>query len=220
MIIVVGNEKGGVGKSTLALNLATMLRNDKTTGKVLLVDADVQASLSRWNEVRNINDVKPEIPLVSTQGSQIHKTLKQLSEDYDTIIVDVAGKDTPELRSSVLAADLIVVPVSVSQFDIFSTKLLRVVIENALPFNEKLKTLVVNNKRSTNPSLDYEVDDVRGYIEDDNFKIAKTSIYERVAYRRSVPLGLGVTELKGPLRDVKAINEIKELYKEIKNEFT
>lgn len=218
MIILVGTEKGGVGKSTIALNLATQFAKDYGTDNVIIVDSDPQGSISKWGSIRNYNEVHPEITIVSSKGSTVHKDILSLSHKYEIVIVDVAGKDTPELRSASLVSDLILVPLSISQFDIFSTQLMQVLIEEARIINEKLKALLVISKRPTNPSLNFEYEDTINVSKSKVWKIADTSIYERVSYRRSIALGMGVVELPSQYADKKAKLEIENLYKEILNE--
>ena len=95
MIILIGSQKGGPGKTTIAVNLAVEFARQ---GKdVVLVDADSQRSAARWHADREEQGHTPRIACVEKLGS-IHLTLQDLANRYDTVIVDVAGKDSQEFK--------------------------------------------------------------------------------------------------------------------------
>lgn len=108
MIVLIGSQKGGVGKSTKAVNIAgyLILKQGKTA---IIVDADDQKSIMTWyNDRQNVEGL-PHIPVVAASG-KIKETLLELDRHYDYVIVDTAGRDSAELRSGLLAADLFLSP--------------------------------------------------------------------------------------------------------------
>ena len=105
MIILLGSQKGGCGKSTLAVNIAGQLAH---MGKdVCLLDADRQGSASEWIEYREEADVPITIHSVSKYGN-ISEALTDLKQRYEYVVCDVAGRDSKELRYGMLAAGLFV----------------------------------------------------------------------------------------------------------------
>ncbi len=97
MIVLIGSQKGGVGKSTKAVNIAgyLILKQGKTA---IIVDADDQKSIMTWyNDRQNVEGL-PHIPVVAASG-KIKETLLELDRHYDYVIVDTAGRDSAELRS-------------------------------------------------------------------------------------------------------------------------
>lgn len=103
MLLVIGGEKGGTGKTTIATNLAAMR---VLTGRdVLLVDTDRQSSASFWAETRQEQGALPPIASVQKFGSKIRGDLLDLAKRYQDVIVDAGGQDSPELRAALTVAD-------------------------------------------------------------------------------------------------------------------
>jgi chromosome partitioning protein len=98
MILTVGNIKGGVGKTTLALNVAIARAN---MGKdVLLVDGDEQHTALTFTELRTEQLGSPGYTSVSLHGAALRTQVLQLTPKYDDIIIDVGGRDTGSLRAA------------------------------------------------------------------------------------------------------------------------
>ena len=161
MIILLGSQKGGCGKSTIAINMASYLANQGRD--VMLVDADPQQSSANWVKDRD------ETELTSVHCTQrygdIKKTLKDLNERYEYVIVDVAGHDSKELRTALLVADKLVVPFRPSQFDLDTLPHLSEVIEQAMDFKKKKKTYGLLTLAPTNPA-NKEVYEAHSYLAD------------------------------------------------------
>ena len=210
MIILLGSQKGGCGKSTLAVNIAGQLA---VRGKdVCLVDADRQGSSSEWIEYRDDGSNLKCIHAVSKFGN-ITDTLKDLNQRYEYVICDVAGRDSKELRYGMLAADIFISPVRPSQPDINTIPNLLDIFEQAKIINVNLKGYLVLNLCPTLPTIK-EADQSAEYLSGlDGFVLANVRIHERKAFRDSFSEGLCVAEWK----DIKAKNEIEWLVNEVLN---
>ena len=211
MIILIGAEKGGTGKTTIATNLAAMFAKQ---GDVLLLDTDLQGSATYWSRIRDESKVEPVIYCAQKFG-RVNKEVEKLSKKFDNIIIDAGGRDSEELRSSILVADKIYVPVQPSQFDVWTLSPMAMIIEKASLLNPGLSAFIVLNRASTNPSV-AEVNEAKEILSDiESIKLSDSIIRDRIAFRKAARDGLAVTEMK--TTDPKAVAEINELYKEITN---
>lgn len=210
MIILLGGEKGGTGKSTIAFHLAILRAS---TGRdVLVVDCDHQGSSLGWSQRR---EVQPRIACVQVFGKGLKAEVQDLAKRYDDIIIDSGARDTPELRSAMLIADIVVSPIYPSQLDVETLEKVEDLVVSARDWNENLRNLVVINQACANPGVS-EVDDAKDCMKDfEHLTLAKTVIRNRIAFRKAANSGLAVTEM--PHKDQKAINEIASLYKEVFN---
>src|SRR3954470_14768643 len=105
-ILVVGGIKGGIGKSTLAANLAVLAA--RAGPDVLLIDADPQETTATWAAARA--DQPGELAPVTTVtiiGKQIRDELKRLTGKYQTILIDAGARDTTTQRAALSVADLV-----------------------------------------------------------------------------------------------------------------
>lgn len=207
MIILVGSQKGGCGKSTLAVNLAAELK--RLNKDILLVDADRQGTASRWAQDRAQTEYA-HIPSVA-QYDNIHTTLNDLAGKYDYVVVDVAGRDSRELRTGMLAADLLLTPFRPSQADLDTLPHLAEVVTQASDMNPDLKCMAVLTLAPSNLMI-REAQEAKDYLSDfPDFEVSKTVVHDRKAYRDSLSEGAGVIEW----HDSKAKAEIQLLVQEI-----
>lgn len=208
MIISITSQKGGPGKSTIATNVAVELA--KQGQDVCLVDADPQLTVSRWHGDREANGHSPAIVSVA-KTNNIAQTLRDLDAKYGIVLVDTPGKDSVEMRTAMAVADMLVVVVRPSQFDLDTLPHLASVIEQAKIINPDV---VVRGLLSQVPTYAFgsEQDDAKDYLADyPLFVPFKTQIHERKAYRDVAAEGLGVTEWNNR----KAAHEITNLVREM-----
>jgi len=116
MIILIGGEKGGPGKTTIAINIAAM--RTKEEGDLLLIDTDKQPTASYWCSIREDNNIKPRVASVQKFEKSVRTEAIALKEKYKDIIIDAGGRDSPELRGALLIADIAIFPLRPSQFDL------------------------------------------------------------------------------------------------------
>jgi chromosome partitioning protein len=142
-VFAVGNVKGGVGKTTLAVNLT--ICEALHGSDVLLVDGDEQGTARSFTQLRADNLGAPGYPAVSLRGAEIRTQLRQLRNKYERVLIDVGGRDTASLRAALTVADVLVVPVLPATFDVWSLDPLQELIQEAREINTELRTIVVLN---------------------------------------------------------------------------
>ena len=214
MIVVIASEKGGTGKTTVSTNLAVI--RAQNAADVLLIDADSQRSAIDFATVRNLEGHHPELTCSSITGQGIGSELRKLAPKFDDIIVDVGGRDSSTLRSSLLVADVLVVPFIASQFDTWGLERMDSIVGDVLPLNERLRTIAFLNKVDTNPRIALAEEAINFAVELKHLTFLKAiMVGYRVAFRRSVADGMAVTELSKAKKDPKAIQEIINLYQEV-----
>lgn len=202
LIITVANRKGGVGKSTIATNLAVSLSKQ---GRVLLVDADEQKSAFNWNEYR-----QDKLPSIFVLDNLID-TLEPLNNDYDFIIIDVAGRDSQILRESLLISDKLIIPTQASIVDLEVLEYVSDKVTQAHENNPEIKACVVINKAPTN-YRNTEAEQAQAYVKQfPTLKLLDTIIHDRKAFRDGFVESLSVSELNDP----KAKDELDQLVIEI-----
>jgi len=108
MILMIGSQKGGCGKSTMTVNLCAQLVQQQND--VVLVDADRQSTASNWIMDRSDNKTNPSIVHCVQKYENIGATLVDLDKRYQYIVVDAAGRDSRELRTGMIVADILIIP--------------------------------------------------------------------------------------------------------------
>jgi chromosome partitioning protein len=206
MIILIGSEKGGVGKSTLATNLSAFFA---IQGKdVILVDADRQSTSANWVQDR-LESKKAKIDCVR-QYDNIKSTLQSLNNRYDIVIVDCQGRDSKELRTGLLAADLVIAPFRPSQWDLDTLPTMVELIDNAMDLNPNLKACAILTMSPTNHNIN-ELELARSVFKFDNLVLLKSATCDRKVYRDAASIGLSVLEMDNE----KASLEISEIATEL-----
>lgn len=213
MIVLIGGEKGGTGKSTLAVNLSTLHTYKKKD--VLLVDSDKQASATRWTQERDeIMDGRVvRVNSVQKQGKGLAGEIRHLSTKYQDILIDTGGRDSVELRAAMVVADIAIFPFQPSQFDMWSAETISEIITMAKELNPSLRVLACLTKASPNPVVKEYLDATEFLAEFPNLPMTETVIRDRIVWRRSISEGRAIFEMKD--RDEKAEAELLQLYRTI-----
>lgn len=186
MIIGFLNQKGGVGKTTLAVHVADALaRRNK---RVLLVDADPQGSALDWAASRK---GEPLFPVAGLPRPSIHKELPALAKDYEIVLIDGPPRVYEVARSAIMASDLVLIPVQPSPYDVWAAKEIVDLLGEALVFKPNLKSAFVINRKIVNTALGRDVAEA---LAEYPVPVLKTAICQRVALAESAAQGQTVFE--------------------------
>ena len=180
MIVTIGVEKGGTGKSTMATNLAVY---SKLKGRdVVILDADKQSTSSFWMSVRDGRKDVVSIPVFS-QTVSVDKIVKQLSEKYEDIIIDVGGSADMALGDAMLVSDKIYMPLRPSQADLWTLDKMEKLICVSKSYNRNLKAFAFFNQAPTHPFIQ-ETQEAEEYLKEfKNIKLSPVIIRERKPFR-------------------------------------
>lgn len=217
-IYAFGTGKGGVGKTTAAVNIVAMCA---LAGKeTLLVDTDYnKPDASFWATMRHETEVVPSITCVTKTG-KVGYDLTKLREKYEIVVVDCAGADSIEMRQTVAICDMLIVPMKPAQFDLWSVSRMEGIVKE---MQEKMeRTITAYSLLSmvhNNPQV-RETTETKQSLQEfaETFPLMQATICDRIAYVRANKAGLGVVELSGGDSDAKANAEMQNLYREIFNE--
>src|SRR3954452_14680836 len=154
MVLSVLNQKGGVGKTTLAVHLATAFAQRKE--RVLLIDADPQGSALDWAASRD-GDSPPLFPVIGLPKKTLHREIPALAEDYKHILIDGPPRVNEVARSAILASDIVLIPVQPSPYDVWAAKEIVDLLGEVTVFNEKVKSAFVINRKIVNTAIGRDV---------------------------------------------------------------
>jgi chromosome partitioning protein len=187
MIIGVLNQKGGVGKTTLAVNVSATLAMRGL--RVLLVDADPQASSMAWSAAR---EAPPLFPVIGMAKPTLHRDMPEIAKDYDAVVIDGAPRVNDLGRAAILASDTILIPVQPSPYDVWAAADTVQLIREAQQFKPDLKAAFVINRKIVNTAIGR---DVATALEHFEIPVLPTQLCQRVLYAESAGQGLAVAEV-------------------------
>jgi chromosome partitioning protein len=187
MIIGVLNQKGGAGKTTISVNLAAAFaRNGR---RVLLVDADPQASAIAWSSLRQ---GEPLFPVIGMAKPTLHRELPNVAKAYDLVVIDGAPRVNEIARAAMLASDLVVIPVQPSPYDVWASADTVRLVREARQFRSAIRAAFLINRRIARTAIGRDVASALAEFED--VPVLSAGLGQRVIFAESAAQGLSVVE--------------------------
>jgi chromosome partitioning protein len=206
MIVTVGNTKGGVGKTTLALNLAIA----RAIGgrDVWLIDGDRQGTAQTALTIRAESGRAPHIACAQyADGSTLRAQVKQVGPKFQDIVIDAGGRDSTALRAALVLSDVLVVPFAPRSLDVWALSDICSLIDEARAVRDGLRAVaVLNNADATGHDNQEAIEALADFAQ---LEYLATPIRRRKPIANAAGQGLSVLEMTP--RDAKAIEEMNAL---------
>jgi chromosome partitioning protein len=205
-IIALAGNKGGSGKTTLAINLAGVLVR---RGRVTLLDADPQGSCVHWHTATDGN-----APVsVLAAADDVTAAVEASRDDSDYLLIDCPpAVDAPQTLAALALADKVLIPVLPSPLDIWAGLQVGPVLQQVQQGNPLLQALMVINQLEPRTKLSQLA---RQALDELGLPTATTALRRRMAYRRAMLEGRSVSDLG--VRGAEAVREIEQLTEELVN---
>lgn len=206
MILVLAQTKGGVGKTTLAVNLA-IARSIRGKSDVLLVDADEQGTATDFSALRA--ESRPSIGYTAVQlaGAAVRTQVLAMAGKYDDVVIDAGGRDTAGLRAALTVAHVALIPFQPRSFDVWVFEKMAGLIAEARIVNPNLRAVAVINM--ADPQGDDNQAAAQELQANTEIQYLSSPIGRRKAFSNAAAQGLSVLEMPRP--DPRASNELKLL---------
>lgn len=185
MIISFLNQKGGVGKTTLSINVAARLASQGQ--KVLLVNADKQGSATTWASLRD----ETPFQVVSMARENLAKDVIQLASDFDATVIDGPPHAEGIARACIIASDFVALPIEPSGLSTWASDLAVKQVKEAQDFKETLKCGFVVSRKIGNTVIGREI---RSMAADAGIQLLDAEVEQRVAYAESLTIGKTIFE--------------------------
>ncbi len=211
-VVVFGHEKGGVGKTSLALNFTALAAENGVD--VVLLDTDRQQSAANWLGLRMSSPELRKISILSNTSDPIHE-LNSLAARYELVVCDIGALSYKALVECGLLADLYIIPTGTSDLDLTPAEsLVSVIRKLPTPGRSSVDVRCLVTKAPSNPKST-EVLKTRERLGASDIPVLDTVIAARSAWRSMANTGKALHELKGKARDEKAVEEVQALYNEV-----
>ncbi len=205
MIITVGNVKGGVGKTTIAVNLAILRAAEGWD--VLLVDGDEQGSASLFSQLRAEQLGESGYTAVALTGAAVRTQVRQLAPKFGDVVIDCGGRDTGSLRAALTVADVVLIPVQPRSFDVWAASGMAALVSEAREVNPNLRALAFLNAADATGRDNAEAREA--LVEIAGIETIEAMIVRRKAWPNAAARGSGIGEMRPP--DAKAVEELTAL---------
>ncbi len=203
MIISLVNQKGGVGKSTTAINLAASLARKNC--KLVFIDTDPQGSAVRWHTIEN----NKAFEIKHHPRPIYHQDLNELAWDYDHVVIDAPPANGDITQSILAVTDLAIIPLSPSPVEMWSCDKTLEMINKQEKQSTSLKSKLLVCRKIPGTKLGREARGAMGVFATDIFE---TELCQRVAYIEAMNAGVSVMQYAP---DSKAAREVENLSQEI-----
>ena len=204
-VIAVINQKGGTGKTTLALNLAAGLAR---RGPTAVIDADPQRSISQWIAM---GDGENALPVATPIGDSPAATIAQLKKNHRYVVVDCPPTvQGPVIDAVMVAADRVLIPVLPSPLDLWASVEMAALVREARQKNQALQAWLVLNQVETRNALSRVMQQA---VAEFDLPLLQASLQRRAAYRSAAVEGVSVYALGG--RGLQAAADIEAIIEEL-----
>ena len=210
MIVTVGNTKGGVGKTTVALNLA--IAQARAGRDVWFIDGDRQGTAQAAIALRAESERAPAIACARyPDGSTLRSQVLHQTGKFADIIIDAGGRDSGALRAALILSDVLLVPFHPRTYDVWALDDMAALVEEACAVRDGLRVKAVLNCADPGNRSKDNIEAAAAVGELERFEYLPTPLRRRKAFANAAGAGLSVLELTPP--DRKAIAELKALVK-------
>ena len=210
MIVIVGNTKGGVGKTTVALNLA--IAQARAGRDVWFIDGDRQGTAQAAIALRAEAERAPAIACATyPDGSTLRSQVLHQTGNFADIIIDAGGRDSGALRAALILSDVLLVPFHPRTYDVWALDDMAALVEEACAVRDGLRVKAVLNCADPGNRSKDNIEAAAAVGELERFEYLPTPLRRRKAFANAAGAGLSVLELTPP--DRKAITELNALVK-------
>jgi chromosome partitioning protein len=211
MIVMIGGIKGGTGKSTIATNLAAYLAN--RGADVLLLDVDPQATAYKWAMRRQDNHPGALKVNTAQASGRVFDVVRDVARRYEHIVIDSGGHASDAMKSAMLGAQKLYVPLRPSQADLETMGEMVSMVTDVQALNSGLQAFSLVSLVSTNPAV-FEAQEAKGALRDvPGIALSESVIRDRKIYRDAFFEGVSVIEMTHN----KATPEVQLLAQEVFN---
>lgn len=214
MILTIGNTKGGVGKTTLAVQLA--IARAMTGRDVWLIDGDRQGTASAAIAARAESGRAPGIACAQyADGPALRGQVQQQRGKFDDIIIDAGGRDSTALRAALVLSDVLLVPFAPRSYDVWALDDMAALVDEARSVRDGLRAYAVLNLADSGEHSADNAEAAAAVADVPQFEYLPTPIRRRKAFSNAGGAGLCVTEMSP--RDPKACTELDALFEVLFN---
>lgn len=214
MIVTVGNTKGGVGKTTIAVNIA--IARAIAGRDVWLIDGDRQGTAASAIALRAESGRTPGIACAQyPDGQALRGQVQQQRAKWDDIVIDAGGRDSTALRAALILSDVLLVPFAPRSYDVWALEDMAALIDEARAVRDGLRAFAVLNLADPGQNAADNIEAAAAVADVPQFEYLPAPIRRRKAFSNAGGQGLSVLELSP--RDAKASNELSALVEYVFN---